>query len=278
MELRWVRHLWGFSGSMADAAPRAKAVGYTGLEASFQEPVDSGPILDALAEHGLELVAQIHSAGFTPHSGVDDHIADFRRKVEWILPIKPVRVNCHPGRDSWPRDEAARYFREVCRIAADLPFPVSFETHRSRILFNPYATVALLEAVADLRLTADLSHWTCVCERLFDLDRSADRAMIEAVAARTDYIHARVGTSQSPQIADPRTPEALATVERFESWWRLILDVQSGAGVKKMLVCPEFGPPPYQPTDPHSGKPAADLEAICDWMAQRLGRTLVDTA
>lgn len=277
MELLLVRHLWGFSDSIVDAAPRAKAAGYAGIEAGVRAPGDPAMIRDALASHGLAFIAQIHSDDFTPHAGVEDHLADFRRKTEWLRPIGPARVNCHPGRDCWSHEQAVRFVREIVQIASDLPFPVSLETHRSRILFNPYSTLNLLDAVPELRLTVDLSHWTCVCERLFDLNHPADRAMLQTIAAHTDYLHARVGTPQSPQIPDPRTPEALPTVEEFESWWRLILEVQGQAGTKQMMICPEFGPPPYQPTDPYSGKPAADLEAVCNWMAARLPQTLAAT-
>ena len=34
-------------------------------------------------------------------------------------------------------------------------------------------------------------------------------------------------------------------------------------------LTPEFGPYPYMPTIPFENKPVADLNAICDWMAER---------
>lgn len=48
-----------------------------------------------------------------------------------------------------------------------LGVPVSHETHRGRALFNPFITAHLLNRFPDLYITADWSHWTVVCERLF---------------------------------------------------------------------------------------------------------------
>jgi hypothetical protein len=39
--------------------------------------------------------------------------------------------------------------------------------------------------------------------------------------------------------------------------------------VRVATVCPEFGPPPYLPTLPYSGKPVADLGEVCDWQRGR---------
>lgn len=36
-----------------------------------------------------------------------------------------------------------------------------------------------------------------------------------------------------------------------------------------LTINPEFGPVPYQPTDPHSGEPLADIWEVCLWMTRR---------
>ena len=70
--------------------------------------------------------------------------------------------------------------------------------------FNPWLTRDLLEALPDLRITCDFSHWCVVSERLV-LDEFND---ILALAARhAHHIQPRVGYSQGPQVPDPRAPE-----------------------------------------------------------------------
>jgi hypothetical protein len=36
-----------------------------------------------------------------------------------------------------------------------------------------------------------------------------------------------------------------------------------------LTINPEFGPPPYQPVDPVSEQPLADVWEVCLWMTQR---------
>jgi hypothetical protein len=52
------------------------------------------------------------------------------------------------------------------QIEAALDVSVSHETHRGRALFNPFITGHLLNKFPTLYITADLSHWLVVCERL----------------------------------------------------------------------------------------------------------------
>ena len=45
---------------------------------------------------------------------------------------------------------------------------MAHETHRGRILFNPWITCRLLDRFEHLKLCCDFSHWVCVSERLID--------------------------------------------------------------------------------------------------------------
>ena len=42
--------------------------------------------------------------------------------------------------------------------------PVVFETHRTRLLYAPWTTARYCEAIPELRITADFSHFTTVAE------------------------------------------------------------------------------------------------------------------
>ena len=44
---------------------------------------------------------------------------------------------------------------------------------------------------------------------------------------------------------------------------------RSSADSRSSTLTPEFGPPPYLHTLPHTNVPVADLAAVCDWMASR---------
>ena len=58
------------------------------------------------------------------------------------------------------------------------------ETHRQRALYHPYRTARILGEL-DIDLTGDISHWTCVCERLLDVhadDKSTMAAIVPYVS------------------------------------------------------------------------------------------------
>jgi len=55
--------------------------------------------------------------------------------------------------------------------------------------------------VPSLRLTSDFSHWVVKCERLLDSAEEL-RLLTSTIAPAVDHVHARIGTAQSPQVAD----------------------------------------------------------------------------
>ncbi len=91
---------------------------------------------------------------------------------------------------------------------------------------------------------------------------------MDAAIARADHVHARVGWPQGAQVADPRSGSGLRWTERFERWWDRIIEARAAEGRPFLTINPEFGPPPYQPTD-LDGKPLADVWDVCLWMTRR---------
>ena len=137
------------------------------------------------------------------------------------------------------------------------------ETHRGRATWNAPATEQLLNRHPDLRLCADLSHWCCVHESLLDrLTQPVAQAL-----QRSDLIHARVGYSQGPQVPHWRAPEWQTELDAHLSWWDDIVahhhsrdtaDDSAAASDSPLIICPEFGPAPYQPLVPFTGLPVSD--------------------
>lgn len=72
--------------------------------------------------------------------------------------------------------------------------------HRGRILYNPWTTRDLCRALPGLKLTADLSHFCVVAERVFAADDAVWADCMKEIARATRHIHARVGYAQGPQV------------------------------------------------------------------------------
>jgi hypothetical protein len=174
------------------------------------------------------------------------------------------------GSDSWPWPEQEAFWRRALALAATCALPVSFETHRSRSLYSPWLLQPYLETFPSLRLTADLSHWCAVAERLM----TPELAPVQAMAARVDHIHARVGHAQGPSVGHPFAPEWGEALEAHRRCWQLFARERSSASQGPFTITPEFGPDGYLPQLPFTRQPVADLlelnTAMAHWLRHQV--------
>lgn len=261
--------MWGAVGdgthhpTFAEAIPAIAAAGYDGIVfALIAMEFDPGigtldQLADLCAEHDLEQVFMIMSEG----DDVGAHVSSLAGQLDRVAGYRPRHVVAHTGKDSFDAHQRNRCFTELVRIEADLPFPVGHETHRTRILFNPWVTREVMRDHPQVRFVADLSHWVVVAERLLP----DETGIIDALAVRSLHIDARVGHEQGPQVRDPRTPSWAHHVAAFEGWWSSMI-----AANPELVLVPEYGPPPYQLVDSADTDPSRKLWDICDWAAGRL--------
>lgn len=261
MDLKLVRHLWGVEEAWETAFPRIKASGYEAVEAPIPAAADRRRFRALLAEYDLGYIAMVFTAGTT----VGDHVESFRSQVAMSQALQPLLVTSHSGRDGWDEGANSSFFEQAIEVERALGLPVAHETHRGRVLYNPWVTSRLLDQFEHLMVCCDFSHWVCVCERLLETEMS----IIRQCAQRCIHLHARVGYEEGPQVPDPRAPEYQRHVEAHERWWQLIWETQASQGRAVSTLTPEFGPPHYLHTLPYTQAPVADLWEICDWQAER---------
>jgi sugar phosphate isomerase/epimerase len=259
---------WG----MASADPRkcfeqAKRAGFDGIEMGV--PADMAACVETrrrLDDCGLPVVVQQWTQGKTPA----EHIDSFKKQFERSISLKPQLVNSHTGRDWFSLEQNLAVFDCASELERSSGVTIVHETHRNRALFCLPATIALLDARPELKLTADFSHWCCVHESLLqDQQASVSRAMDRAF-----YIHARVGHSEGPQVPDPREATWQPAVEAHVAWWREIIRRRADAS-SSLAFCVEFGPPTYQTVYPGMDNPTAVLWDINCSMKQLLERTVL---
>lgn len=261
MILSLFRHLWGVSEPWETVFPKIKEKGYQGIECPVPANGDRDRLLALLQHFDFRFIAQIFTEGKTP----GEHLVSFRQQLEEASACNPVLVNCHSGRDSFSEPESAEFMSKALELERTMGVPVAHETHRGRILYNPWITERLLTKFEDLKLCCDYSHWVCVCERLLD----DVPEILQRCARHAIHIHARVGYEEGPQVPDPRAPEYRRHLEAHERWWRMVWESQKQRGWKESTLTPEFGPPDYMHTLPHTYAPVSDLWHICDWQADR---------
>jgi hypothetical protein len=124
-----------------------------------------------------------------------------------------------------------------------------FETHRDSTLNDLYYTLAILDAMPDLRLCADLSHF--VVDREFRAPLSArDQDWIESILQRSDCFQGRVASREQVQIQID-FPQHREWVDIFKGWWHQGIAAwreRSDDNATLRFLC-ELGPPSYAITD-----------------------------
>jgi hypothetical protein len=267
VQLDLFRSLWGVLGpderftSLAEALPPIVDGGYAGVAAPLFVAESIPDFRSQLGERGLDYIALVMTEGDT----VAEHVASFEQALENAQFHRPRFVVSHSGRDAFSETEAGQFFERAMQIEQDAAFAVAHETHRGRILYNPWVTDRMLGRFPDLRLCVDFSHWVCVCERLLDTELD----VVRRCAERALHVDARVGFEQGPQVPDPRAPEWADHLAAHERWWSMVWEAQEARGERATTLTPEWGPPPYLPTLPYSQQPVADIWEIAGWMGER---------
>jgi hypothetical protein len=286
LRINFVKTLWGVRPEMGNAPggydqlfERIKREGFAGVETPISVIEDKKQFRDALNKHGLFYVAMINTCRFAPDhpsSRPEDHVESFRRLVREAKEMQPIFINSHSGLDSWSFQVAKDFFVQALRIEEEENIKILHETHRGRILYNPWITRDLCQVFPTLKLTADLSHFCCVAERVFDISSGYDDdwpEILDIVAERTHHIHARVGYAEGPQVPNPAAPEYAKILETHEKWWDAILSRQEANGVTQMTVEPEHGTDGYQHQMPFTQTEVADLWIVNNWIKDRqIGR------
>lgn len=267
MNIQFFRSLWGVDAGLAQAAAEAAQAGFSGLESRVPTAATAWSELEqALQRHGLLWNAEIVTGGdYVPRRNdtPQQHLAELESAVRSLAPFRPVRVNCITGLDAWDFQTALEYLERAHEVGEKYGVALCFETHRSRILFNPWVTRALLQKLPGLRLTADISHWCVVAERQMDTEME----VMEAIAPHVRHVHGRVGYDQGPQVPHPASPLHGYCLEAHQRCWELFWQAARDRGDGVVTMTPEFGSDGYLQCLPFTGQPVADLWEINQWMA-----------
>ena len=259
--LRVYQALWAMTGEPVDASfDRVAAAGYDGVA------IDLG---------ALTLEAARATVPHFARTGLLGLVTAFPRTVEGLRPalhlardigapfvvvvgqVMPLRV-----------DDMAEAVRAWLRVAAEEGVPIQFETHRNCITNDLFSTVQMLDAVPEMVLSADLSHYVVDRELPCPPPPELD-ALFSQVLSRAGSLQGRVAARGQIQVALD-FPQNRKWVELFLGWWERGLRSFAARhpGVDPTFIC-ELGPPDYAIT-------GADGRELSDRWAEAL--TLRDHA
>jgi len=254
MKIKFICPHWG-NGHLSFPAflEKAKSADYEGVEIGWSfDKNENKKTLAHLKSFDLEWIGQHYQ---TATADFQQHKETYKRHLYSLAEAQPLLINSHTGRDFFSFEQNTELIQLAAEIEKETGVPIAHETHRSRFPFAAHRCYQFLQAFPEMKLTADLSHWCCVAESMLENQQKAVHKAIE----QTYHIHARVGSSQSPQVLDPRDPAYAAELAQFKKWWQMMIDQAHLQGRDFVTVAPEYGPAPYALNKPYSEEPLADL-------------------
>ena len=187
---------------------------------------------------------------------VSDHISSFRTLVTEAKQSGAIFVNSHSGCECWTINESRIFLAEALKIEKEVGINVMHETHRKRILWNPFNYRDVLlgqKELADIKVNLDISHWVVILERCFgskesDIENGSDDSwwtpVKDMLKQNVRFVHARVGWAEGSQVADPSAAEYANDVSAHVDYWDIIIQAQIDNG-RDCFIEPEHGPWPY---------------------------------
>lgn len=140
--------------------------------------------------------------------------------------------------------------RQWLAMAEQEGVEIQFETHRNCITNDLFSTLLLLDAVPEMRLCADLSHYLVDREFWYPISHE-NHALIHRILERSDSFQGRVSSREQIQV-QISFPQHQKWFDLYAGWWE--------EGIKLWLarakpddtlrfLC-ELGPPEYAITGP----------------------------
>jgi len=258
--------LWAMDGlvtpeaSMAEKFDRVRAAGFDGMA------IDLGALSMAQAETSVEHFAR---------TGLKGALTAFPTSIEALRPalqlaqriaapfvvvigqMMPIELqDMVPVIEGW------------LRVAEQERMPIQFETHGNCITNDLYTTVQLLEAVPEMRLSADLSHY--VVDREMPCPPPPPlQALVTRVLERSDSFQGRIAARGQIQVP-LEFPQNEKWVALFRRWWQqgfASWQARHRAEDAVLVFICELGPPDYAITD-RNGRELSDRWAESIQLAQ----------
>ena len=219
-----------------------RAAEFEHIECWLQDDDEGHATVAMVRESGLQL-----ALGHRPMN-----VAEVRRAVEFAAKVEARWTMCQPATAFHSLAEITEIVKTGARLAADNGIGYFVETHRNNFTETIPQTLALIEAVPDIAITADFSHFVVVGE-FYGWEAEGALERLRPIMERVAHVHGRISNGEAVQVdvgegeGDEGTPAHFFTrlwAAIFERWRR---DAKPG---DVMPFTSELGPPRYAITLP----------------------------
>jgi hypothetical protein len=215
-----------------------KEAGFDGAGVEFDDAPMARQTTELLKEHDLRWFAAAY-----PRT-----VADLEETIDLVVELGPERcdhINLQPNVRPHTVLECIPYVLGWLRLADAAGLTMYIETHRDRMTTDLLFTLQLIDAVPDLKLTADLSHFVVGREFRWPISSESEE-LIKRILERSWAFHGRVASREQVQI-QTSFPHHRDWLEVFLGWWeRGFASWRERAPEDGSLVfTPELGPPQW---------------------------------
>jgi hypothetical protein len=232
----------GVTRSVEESFAMVAEAGYAGM--CLDLVGESGiPLADSVrplfAQHGLKCLLN----AFPRTTGQFRHMLEIAKEfgcpfLNVVGRVMPISI-----------DGMVAVVRQWVDIADQAQMPVLFETHRHGITNDLFTTLHLLDAVPEMRLCADLSHYLVDREFRYPLT-AEDHLLIDRVLRRAHGFQGRIASNEQIQVQFAFAQHQ-KWLELFLGWWRKGFDYWRRQAKENdcLTFLSELGPSPYAITD-----------------------------
>lgn len=219
----------------------AAEAGYHGLciDPAVHEIEDSRKLMPLYREFGLKCMM----------NAFPGTVEELRPLLDLAVEMEACLVNVIGQVTPLTVAEGVPVIRQWLRDAERAGLPLLFETHRDCTLNDLHYTLRLIEAIPEMRLCADLSHYVIDREMRLPLS-DRDREHMHRILERSDCFQGRIANREQIQVQIGFSQHQ-AWVEQFKAWWREGIGMwrRRAPGDATLVFLCELGPPPYAMTD-----------------------------
>ena len=221
--------------SLEEKVEMIAEAGYAGMDLYSHSPDLSRPAGKLLQKAGLACTC----------CAFPKSIAGFQSDIDMALELGAQHLNVIGQMYPMTVGEGADIISQWLEMGDKSGMPVLIETHRDCITTDMLYTLRLMEAVPEMRMCADLSHFVVGREFTWPIpDR--DESWIQQVLDRAVAIQGRVASREQIQV-QLDFPQQQGWVGKFQQWWedgmRKWRQREPADATLNFLV--ELGPPPY---------------------------------